>query len=510
MKDYSTEIGKKYGELTVKQIVREYDKNNNSRLFAICDCSCGTKNERRYFQSLNLKSICFVHKFNQIQKEECGKTYGHLTIRKIVHKSENGHNINYAICDCDCGITGEEYYLYNIKKGATTACKNHFLNELKKTEIGKQYGYLTIKDFKYGLYKNVNQVMAICDCACGKKDFEIAYSLLKHGVKSCGCFFISNAKNEIGKKYGKLTVKGLLPSENRNGIKAVCDCDCGSKDVKRYLNDLHYKVRVSCGCTRDFQSLREPDIGKKFGKLVVKQFVIEDKVTYAICDCDCGKKNIKINYGHIKNNKVKSCGCLTVSWWREESFENENLVGKQFGNWTIISKTTKVKNKNAVWLCQCSCKKKTLKELSTFELTHEIYKSCGCDYLFQETRLCMLKTRIEGKINTNNTSGINGVYYRPDTKKYSARITLQKHTIYLGCFNTIGEAYLARKKAEEKYYLPLLEKRFTIEQIKQMIKEEHKKEFVPKKVAYSDSHGINTMDIEIAKDLNSIKKEYTK
>ena len=41
----------------------------------------------------------------------------------------------------------------------------------------------------------------------------------------------------------------------------------------------------------------------------------------------------------------------------------------------------------------------------------------------------------------------------------------------------------------------------------QMINEGRKKEISPKKVIYSDSHGINTMDIEISKDLNLIKKE---
>ena len=40
-----------------------------------------------------------------------------------------------------------------------------------------------------------------------------------------------------------------------------------------------------------------------------------------------------------------------------------------------------------------------------------------------------------------------------------------------------------------------------------MINEGRKKEIIPKKVIYSDSHDINTMDIEIAKDLNLIKKE---
>lgn len=53
----------------------------------------------------------------------------------------------------------------------------------------------------------------------------------------------------------------------------------------------------------------------------------------------------------------------------------------------------------------------------------------------------------------NSKTGVKGVNYRKDTNKYSACITVDKKTIYLGCFDTLEEAQAARLEAEIKYHL---------------------------------------------------------
>ena len=55
-------------------------------------------------------------------------------------------------------------------------------------------------------------------------------------------------------------------------------------------------------------------------------------------------------------------------------------------------------------------------------------------------------------IRVDNKSGIKGVRYRQDRKKYVASIKVNYKNIYLGSFNTLEEAAKERKKAEIKYW----------------------------------------------------------
>jgi len=52
----------------------------------------------------------------------------------------------------------------------------------------------------------------------------------------------------------------------------------------------------------------------------------------------------------------------------------------------------------------------------------------------------------------NNTSGVVGVRWKKQAKKWIALIIKNKKRIHLGYFNTKKEAVLARKKAEKLYF----------------------------------------------------------
>lgn len=51
----------------------------------------------------------------------------------------------------------------------------------------------------------------------------------------------------------------------------------------------------------------------------------------------------------------------------------------------------------------------------------------------------------------DNTSGVTGVYWRKDTKKWRSLITINKKIKYLGNFKNIDDAVKARYEAEVKY-----------------------------------------------------------
>lgn len=55
------------------------------------------------------------------------------------------------------------------------------------------------------------------------------------------------------------------------------------------------------------------------------------------------------------------------------------------------------------------------------------------------------------KIYKNNKTGVTGVYFRKDTKKWTAEIKVNYRKICLGCYETKEEAINVRKKAEQKY-----------------------------------------------------------
>ena len=62
-----------------------------------------------------------------------------------------------------------------------------------------------------------------------------------------------------------------------------------------------------------------------------------------------------------------------------------------------------------------------------------------------------LKREKVGFLNVTNKSGYNGVNQHPTTKKWQARIYINKKEIYLGVFSEKEDAILARKSAEKRF-----------------------------------------------------------
>lgn len=56
------------------------------------------------------------------------------------------------------------------------------------------------------------------------------------------------------------------------------------------------------------------------------------------------------------------------------------------------------------------------------------------------------------KINSNNKSGVKGVYWSKDRLKWCVQISIDNKTIPLGRFDNFEEAVKTRLEAEEKYH----------------------------------------------------------
>lgn len=110
----------------------------------------------------------------------------------------------------------------------------------------------------------------------------------------------------VGKKYGKLTITEFLHLK-KNGIPVYsCTCECGYKRLQVSFDRLENGITTDCGCSKRNGDL----IGKRFGRLVVVRKTEERKRRSIVweCKCDCGNTFYCAGQ-RLSSNKIVSCGC---------------------------------------------------------------------------------------------------------------------------------------------------------------------------------------------------------
>ena len=182
---------------------------------------------------------------------------------------------------------------------------------------GQRFGRLTVIEKTHNA-KGKLQWHCICDC--GGESFVESNRLLKGITTSCGCLrkerwreaqdkISAEAKNKIkydiiGKRFDKLTVLSNIDGTD----KYECQCDCGNK-VVRSRHTLLYGVVNEHKCSNcvwlgfigDF-------VGKRYGKLVVKEYDVNSHAWK--CKCDCGNTRL-VDSGDFSH--TVSCGCANIA-----------------------------------------------------------------------------------------------------------------------------------------------------------------------------------------------------
>ena len=183
-----------------------------------------------------------------------------------------------------------------------------------------------------------------------------------------------------------------------------------------------------------------------------------------------GAINVKSTYlGLLKNKKIK------------------NEIGMKFGRLTVLNevepeiyiynkpdKTEKLNRRR--YLCLCDCGNKKVIQRSS--LISGGTTSCGCfkkelsqkwaktlvdreeykarmEWDFKE-KTCL--SALQSKKSVTNTSGFKGVSWDKKRKRWEAYIHFKYKKIHLGLYDDIEDAIKARLKAEEEYFVPVLEK----------------------------------------------------
>lgn len=128
------------------------------------------------------------------------------------------------------------------------------------------------------------------------------------------------AINEIGKRYGMLTV--IERYGNTWPIKYRCVCDCGKERIVKGQSLRGEEIMLSCGCTRKKRYLGDRsinEIGNVYGLLTVvertenrirkNEFGKIVRIESAwLCQCSCGKK-VEILGRSLRDGNTRSCGC---------------------------------------------------------------------------------------------------------------------------------------------------------------------------------------------------------
>lgn len=186
--------------------------------------------------------------------------------------------------------------------------------------------------------------------------------------------------------------------------------------------------------------------GKRFGKLIVigkTEHRISGSVAW-LCKCDCGNKT-KVSTRDLNRGAVKSCGCLKK--------ERYDIVGKQFGELTVIKRESY--GPHASFLCKCSCGNTVSVRGDSLRRGKTV--SCGCLKSTPQKAKQLKDSRhivdhtsnvfFKGTVSKNSITGINGVTVVKG--KYRAYIGYKNKIYHLVTSNDLSIAKQARVEAEK-------------------------------------------------------------
>ena len=217
---------------------------------------------------------------------------------------------------------------------------------------------------------------------------------------------------------------------------------------------------------------------KRFGRLVVinrAEDYISPKERHFVCwlcKCDCGNE-VVVNGNSLRRNSTKSCGCLQKETVAKQSkkYNTYDLSGEYGIGYTSngekfyfdLDDYDKIKDycwfNTKGYICAlCDNKRTLMHRLITncpdnMVVDHIGGEETRSDNRKQNLRICTIsQNNMNRKMTNRNTSGVVGVSWDKNKKKWEATIRINKKQIHLGLFDNFEDAVATRKQAEEKYF----------------------------------------------------------
>ena len=323
--------GQKFGEWTVL----EYVGGNGSSVLWKCRCSCGTEKNVTAYSLRSGKSTSCGCKTNKAFKDLTGKQFGEWKVLEYTGKS-------MWKCQCSCGKI-KEVHRYQLTSGKSKSCGHNTTGF--KDLTGEQIGELTVLRY-------LGNYTWECKCSCGKIIQANSQGLSKGITKSCGHTYRNAFKDLTGQKFGEWKALEYIDG------KWKCKCSCGKEQlIDSYsLTSGHTK---SCGHnTNTFQDLT----GQQFGEWTVLSYDGEQKFN---CRCSCGKEQL-VSSWLLKSGQSTSCGHSKIDF--------NDIIGTNFGPWKVLEYLGNYKYK-----CQCTCG--VTREISRGNLNQMKQTSCVHNYI---------------------------------------------------------------------------------------------------------------------------------
>lgn len=200
LNSYRSHIGETHGCNTVTDVTYIGDGDRDIEL----TCSqCGAKYHKVFHQGVSkwheLRRTCSCNSSIKLPKpgiirnddfSYIGKVYGNwkvIEFAKYKHKNKDGNTILW-ICECTCCGKIGKHQPSEIKRGKKCQCQINAEREEKWIqEIGKKYGRLTVVSIEHRISGKNKKAYAVCNCECGGH-VTCQISALRAGhTKSCGC-----------------------------------------------------------------------------------------------------------------------------------------------------------------------------------------------------------------------------------------------------------------------------------------------------------------------------------
>lgn len=210
-------------------------------------------------------------------------------------------------------------------------------------------------------------------------------------------------------------------------------------------------------------------IGDKFGNWEV--ISDDSKPGYVKCRCICGKvRDIPKNV--LVRGKSTSCGCTRkeeLSGYGKmavaRKWENaQKKVGTIVNGFNVVSVEKREVNGKNQTFCKVICpvcgkeSETLLSRLPHIHIcakcnqnTNDLLRELQASYLAEGSSLAGVKSRMNGKINKNSSTKVNGVSQQKNGR-YRAYINFKRKQYHLGTYDRLEDALAARKEGERKIF----------------------------------------------------------
>ena len=305
-KKYEYMVGKHFGHIKILKINNELGYDRTITALCKCDCGNFCNISLPYLIR-NKRATSCGQCYNGIPYSSfVGKKYGYLTVLDIMSENINGSSQKIALCKCDCGNSCRIIFSPLIK-GNTKKCGECYNGIPYSSFVGKKYGYLTVLDIMSENINGSSQKIALCKCDCGNSCRIIFSPLIKGNTKKCGeCYNGIPYSSFVGKKYGYLTITKISPAKTNNKKRTTvnCKCDCGKEVDEMEFTSLLCCENISCGCfARQYKFIKQISYGHLN---IIRTSKNNLGGLRYICKCDCGNE-IEVLESDLFTEKVTSC-----------------------------------------------------------------------------------------------------------------------------------------------------------------------------------------------------------